>query len=410
LKASRQRYQQGSLLKQRRANGGTDWVLRYRVTLPDGHRVQRQAVIGTTKEYPTESQAQKAADQVRLTINHKAPSAQQPTVEMVASHFKEIELCDDNPRRAWSTKQKHKDLLNFYILPRWGTIRLVDVKTVAVEAWLGTLMVTKGSKRNPEKQTMADPTKQAIRNTFSTLFTHAQRYEFASPGYNPISLVRQTGKRSRIPDILTPGEINALWHGSGKREQAMISIEYGNGLRISEAIGLKWHDIDFAKCTAVVNKSVVKGHVGETKTEASKRVVPLHAYQLEDLQAWREVAPYSGNDNWVFASHRTRGRKPYWPDAILDKQIRPLAKKLGINKRIGWHTFRRTFSSLLTDNREDVKVVQDLMRHANPKTTLLLYSQASSENLRSAQGKVMEMVRWAPMPAKPDVQEQHSDC
>ncbi len=247
MKASRQRYQQGSLLKQRRANGSTDWVLRYRVTLPDGHRAQRQAVIGTIKEYPTESQAQKAADQVRLTINHEAPSAQQPTIEMVASHFKEIELCEHNPRRAWSTKQKHRDLLNFYILPRWGTIRLVDVKTVAVEAWLGTLMVTKGSENNPQKQAMADPTKQAIRNTFSTLFTHAQRYEFAPPGYNPISLVRQTGKRSRIPHILTPGEINALWHGSGKREQAMISIEYGNGLRISEAIGLKWHDIDFAK-------------------------------------------------------------------------------------------------------------------------------------------------------------------
>jgi integrase len=275
-----------------------------------------------------------------------------------------------------------------------------------VEAWLGTLMVTKGSKKNPQKQTMADPTKQAIRNTFSTLFTHAQRYEFVPPGYNPVTLVRQSGKRSCIPDILTPGEINALWHGSGKREQAMISIEYGNGLRISEAIGLKWHDIDFAKCTALVNKSVVKGHVGETKTEASKRLVPLHAYQLEDLQAWREVAPYPDNDNWVFASHRTGGRKPYWPDAILDKQIRPLAKKLGINKRIGWHTFRRTFSSLLTNNKEGVKVVQDLMRHANPKTTLLLYSQSSSENLRSAQAKVMEMVRWAPMPAKPDAQEQ----
>ena len=255
------------------------------------------------------------------------------------------QLCEHDLRRAWSTKQKHKDLLNFYILPRWGTIRMVDVKTGAVEAWLGTLMVTKGSKKNPQKQTMADPTKQAIRNTFSTLFTHAQRYEFVPSGYNPIKLVRQSGKRSRIPDILTPGEINALWHGSDKREQAMVSIEYGNGLRISEAIGLKWHDIDFARGAAAVNKSVVKGHVGETKTEASKKLVPLHAYQLEDLRAWREVAPYPDDGNWVFASHRTSGRKPYWPDAILDKQIRPLARKLGINKRVGWHTFRRTFSS-----------------------------------------------------------------
>jgi hypothetical protein len=43
----------------------------------------------------------------------------------------------------------------------------------------------------------------------------------------------------------------------------MILIEYGNGLLICEAIRLKWHDIDFAKCTAVVNKSVVKEHVGD---------------------------------------------------------------------------------------------------------------------------------------------------
>jgi integrase len=310
LKASRQRYQQGSLLKQRRANGNTDWVLRYRVTLPDGHRAQRQVVVGTTKEYPTESQARKAADHARLTINDKALSAQ-PTVETVASHFKEIELHEHNLRRAWSTKQKHKDLLNCYILPRWGTNRMMDVKAVAVEAWLGTLMVTKGGKKNPHQQTMADPTKQSIRNTFATLFTHAQRYEFVPPNHNPIKLVRQSGQRSHIPDILTPSEINALWHGSGKREQAMISIEYGNGLRISEAIGLKWHDIDFAKGTAMVNKSVVKGHVGETKTEASKRLVPLHAGQLEDLNAWREVAPYPDNDSWVFASHLTKGLKPY---------------------------------------------------------------------------------------------------
>src|SRR5258708_38615052 len=106
--ASRQRYQQGNLLKQRRANGSVEWVLRYRVTLTGGQRVQRQAVVGTTKEYPTESQAQKAADRVRLTINHKAPSAQQPTVEVVASHFREIELCEHDLRRTWSTKQKHK--------------------------------------------------------------------------------------------------------------------------------------------------------------------------------------------------------------------------------------------------------------------------------------------------------------
>ena len=113
-------------------------------------------------------------------------------------------------------------------------------------------------------------------------------------------------------------------------------------------------------------KASSKSMLATTKAEASKRLVPLHACQLEDLNAWREVAPYPDNDSWVFASHRTKGRKPYWPDAILGRQIRPLAKRLGINKRSNWHTFRRTFSSLLTANREDIKVVQELTRHANP--------------------------------------------
>jgi len=49
--------------------------------------------------------------------------------------------------------------------------------------------------------------------------------------------------------------------------------------------------------------------------------------------------------------------------------IRPAAKKLGIEKRIGWHTFHRTYSTLLKDNGEDVKVVQELLRHSSTKMT-----------------------------------------
>lgn len=87
---------------------------------------------------------------------------------------------------------------------------------------------------------------------------------------------------------------------------------------------------------------------------------------------------------------------------ILKRHIRPLAEKLAIKKRFGWHPFRRTFSTLLTGNGEDVKVTQELMRHANPNTTLALSAQAIPENVRKAQGKVVETVRKAPLnSAKP---------
>lgn len=107
----------------------------------------------------------------------------------------------------------------------------------------------------------------------------------------------------------------------------------------------------------------------------------------------------SGDDDWVFASHRSRGLKPYWPHMILRRHVQPSARSLGINKTIGWHTFRRTFASLLKANGEDVKVVQELCGHANPNTTMGLYVQAFTEDARRAQGKVVAMVRSAAFPA-----------
>ena len=54
----------------------------------------------------------------------------------------------------------------------------------------------------------------------------------------------------------------------------------------------------------------------------------------------------------------------------------PAAKKAGIAKWVGFHTFRHIYSALLKANNEDVKVVQELMRHANITTTMNIYTKA----------------------------------
>src|SRR6267378_8333219 len=79
---------------------------------------------------------------------------------------------------------------------------------------------------------------------------------------------------------------------------------------------------------------------------------------------------YRQADDWIFASPRTRGKYPFWPGAVLQKVIQPAASRAGIEKKIGWHTFRHTFSTLLIANGENVKVVQELMRHASSRCTL----------------------------------------
>jgi site-specific recombinase XerD len=69
------------------------------------------------------------------------------------------------------------------------------VKTVAVEEWLGRLSLAPG-------------TKAKLGNIMSALFNHAIRYEWLDK--NPISLVRQSPKRERIPQVLDVGEVRSL--------------------------------------------------------------------------------------------------------------------------------------------------------------------------------------------------------
>jgi integrase len=60
--------------------------------------------------------------------------------------------------------------------------------------------------------------------------------------------------------------------------------------------------------------------------------------------------------------------------------------------RVAFHAFRHTYTTVLTQNGEDVKVVQELLRHANSRITLDLYAQAAMAEKRLAQSKVVKQV------------------
>ena len=72
--------------------------------------------------------------------------------------------------------------------------------------------------------------------------------------------------------------------------------------------------------------------------------------------------------------------------------IVPAAQRAGITKPVNWHVFRHTFSTLLAANGEDIKTVQSLLRHANPRITFAIYTHAVSAKKRDAQSKVVDMV------------------
>jgi site-specific recombinase XerD len=66
--------------------------------------------------------------------------------------------------------------------------------------------------------------------------------------------------------------------------------------------------------------------------------------------------------------------------------------RAGIIRKIGWHTFHHSFSTILIANGKNVKVVQELMRHARSRCTLEVYSQARIMAKRQAQQRVVQMI------------------
>ena len=288
-------------------------------------------------------------------------------------HYKIHELADcGQDGKAYSTRNRKTLVLNRWVLPHWGKLELRAIRTVAVEQWLKSLVTSKFGRR----KLLAGGTREKIRDAMGCVFNHAIRWEFTDR--NPIagagkgSGVRVSAKRKRTPDILEVEEMHLLLGALGTREKTMVFLDMPSGLRRGELAGLKWEDFDFKNLHVSVTRSLVDQHVGPLKTEASRKLMPIDEYVAHDLLAWYEVTPYKKPSDYVWATDANRagakrGKQPVWLSAVMRDYIQPAARKLGINKKMSWHTFRHTFSTLLKGNGEDVKVVQDAVAALNSK-------------------------------------------
>lgn len=369
LTLRRERYQQGSLTIEKRSTGPDVWVYRWREQFGTGQTVQRKKIVGTVQQYKSETAARRAVDALRLDINAEAVSTSQMTLRELAEHYREKEL-GDGCGKTKLTCEVYSFHLNTYIIPRWGDERIGDIKAFRVESWLKSL-----DKSNAIKA--------KIKCVLGVLYQHAMRYGWADK--NPIRAVRQSVKRLKEPDILTPKEFESIVNGLSEPSRTMVILAAVTGLRRGELIGLKWEDVDFENGKINIVRSLVDHVEGQPKTSTSRRPVPLTPALANVLVSWKQQTSYSKPGDWVFASPYDLGAKPYWPDMLLKRHIRPAAIAAGISKKIGWHTFRRTTATLLLSIGASIRVTQELMRHASPVMTLGTYSQAISVDKIDAQ-------------------------
>jgi len=112
----------------------------------------------------------------------------------------------------------------------------------------------------------------------------------------------------------------------------------------------------------------------------------------ETLFTWKRTSRFGLETDWVFASPLKAGELPLRSTAVLANHIKPAAMTVGLGGGVGWHTFRHTYSCMLRQLGVDMKVQQELLRHADVRTTMNVYTQAVSEQKRAAHSSVVRMV------------------
>lgn len=241
--------------------------------------------VGPFSSFSTDKKAW--AEVERLALGRSFNEYRPRNLKQLADHFTKKELPEeqsDDDRRAFSTKEAYRLYLKNWIIPRWGSAPLCDVKAVDVEEWLGKIELAPGSKKK-------------IRDVMHLLYEHAIRYEWTDR--NPISSVRQGWKRQTAPEIIDIKDLSRLiFEVLGLRERNMVFLDFGGGLRRGELARLKWEDIDFERGQVQAKRSIVSQVIGKTKTEASKKPMPLDDYLLADLKLWREQTPYAADTDY----------------------------------------------------------------------------------------------------------------
>lgn len=104
--------------------------------------------------------------------------------------------------------------------------------------------------------------------------------------------------------------INQVLLSRRTTKRTMVLLDATTGLRRGELLALCWKDIDFEVMVANVTKSVYRNVIGNTKTVASKKPVPIHPVVLEQLKLWRAESNYPNDSDFLFPSTLKNGAQP----------------------------------------------------------------------------------------------------
>jgi len=323
----------------------------------------------TLGRFSTKAAAWNAAQQFRVQPPQPKPSSV-PNVAALVEQYRAEKM----PTRKM-TRQGYNTWLTHYILPRWGDHALQELQARPVDMWLQSL-------------SLAPKSKVHIRGLVRILWDFAMWRGDVPMQRNPMELVTIKGasKRTRQPRSLTVEEFQQLARQLEQPFHAIALVCVCFGLRISEALALRWSDVDWLNGKLNVERGIVHQVVDDVKTPESSRSMHIDAAMLGVLKDWKQLTQFSEQDDWMFASPVQIGRLP-----ISYSGVWRALSKAAVKAEIGHlssHTFRHSHRSWLDAVGTPIGVQQTLMRHADIRTTMNVYGTAAKAAMAVASGKV----------------------
>jgi integrase len=269
------------------------------------------------------------------------------------------------------TREDYERIMRGHLIPWFGNMKLGTVQAPDVRAFITSL----------ERKGLSPGRIRKIKAPLSAMFATA--VEDGTLRVNPAANVRVVGRDDGTDE---EGEIRALTDDELATFLGVVNpdwrfffvVLYRTGLRISEALGLTWADVEFGASPCVhVHQQVCRGKRRGLKSKASRRVLPLSKETAKTLWKMRAQAQ---PDAPVFATGRGT---PYSASNVANRVLIPARDKAGL-PWVTFHTFRHTCASVLYEqNRDDLRVSKWL-GHESVAFTRKTYIHLRDTDLGSA--------------------------
>jgi integrase len=337
---------------------------RYVTVWRDGGR-QRKATFATLPEARRAKRARERGERV---------PAVGVRFEQYATNW--IETYRGRTRRGLtrSTRADYRRSLELYAMPYFAGMRIAAIAPRDVRGYVDHL------------EALGQAASSVRKNFAPVRALLATAVEDGIMAANPASVIRVVGARTDWDEserrALTREELAAFFAALPGEWLPFFQLLVQTGLRISEAIGLIWADLELDSSISAlsVRRQIYRGHVGPPKTRYGRRTVPLSCGTARLLRALRGESSFDSDADPVFATPRGT---PLDVSNLRVRVLRPTARRAGLEP-LGFHVFRHTCASLLFDAGRDIKQIQEWLGHHDPGFTLSTYVHLTDRGLGTA--------------------------